>query len=62
MNELSPDKIMNFYDIDAFIILACPRIPIDDYAKYPKTLITFKEALIGLGIKSWEEMLKIGLV
>ncbi|MFZ1970697.1 MAG: diphthamide biosynthesis enzyme Dph2 [Candidatus Nanoarchaeia archaeon] len=62
MNELSPDKILNFYSIDAFIILACPRIPIDDFAKYPRTIITFKEALVGLGIKSWEEMLKIGLV
>jgi 2-(3-amino-3-carboxypropyl)histidine synthase len=62
MNELSPDKVMNFYNIDAFIVLACPRIPIDDFAKYPKTIITFKEALVGLGIKSWEEMMKIGLV
>lgn len=62
MSELSPDKIMNFYNLDAFIVLACPRIPIDDFAKYPKTLITFKEALVGLGIKSWEEMLRIGLV
>jgi 2-(3-amino-3-carboxypropyl)histidine synthase len=62
MNELSPDKIMNFYNIDAFVILACPRIPIDDFAKYPKTIITFKEALVALGIKSWEEMMKIGLV
>ncbi|HTZ41880.1 MAG TPA: diphthamide biosynthesis enzyme Dph2 [Candidatus Omnitrophota bacterium] len=62
MNELSPDKIMNFYNVDAFIVLACPRIPIDDYAKYPRTLITFKEALVGLGIKSWEEILKIGIV
>jgi len=62
MNELSPDKIMNFYNIDAFVVLACPRIPIDDFAKYPKTIITFKEALVALGIKSWKEMLKIGLV
>lgn len=62
MNELSPDKIMNFYNIDAFIELACPRIAIDDFAKYPKTILTFKEALVALGIKSWEEMLRIGLV
>lgn len=62
MNELSPDKVMNFYNIEAFVVLACPRIPIDDFAKYPKTIITFKEALVALGIKSWGEMLKIGLV
>ena len=34
MDELTPDKIMNFYNIDAFIELACPRIAIDDFAKY----------------------------
>ncbi|MCL5729949.1 MAG: diphthamide biosynthesis enzyme Dph2 [Candidatus Pacearchaeota archaeon] len=62
MNELSPDKILNFYNIDAFIELACPRIAIDDFAKYPRTIITFKEALVALGIKSWQQMLKIGLV
>jgi len=62
MNELSPDKILNFYNIDAFIELACPRIAIDDFAKYPRTILTFKEALVALGIKSWEEILRIGLV
>ncbi|MDD5700046.1 MAG: diphthamide biosynthesis enzyme Dph2 [Candidatus Nanoarchaeia archaeon] len=62
MSELSPDKIMNFYNIEAFVELACPRIAIDDFAKYPRAILTFKEALVALGIKSWEEMLKIGLV
>ena len=62
MNEMTPDKILNFYSIDAFIELACPRIAIDDFAKYPRTIITFKEALVALGIKSWEDMLNIGLV
>jgi len=62
MNELSPDKLMNFYNIEAFVELACPRIAIDDFAKYPRTIITFKEALIALGVKSWKDMLNIGLV
>ena len=62
MSELTPDKIMNFYNIDAFIELACPRIAIDDFAKYPKPILTFKEALVALGVKSWDEILKIGIV
>jgi len=33
-----------------------------DFAKYEKTIITFKEALIAMGEKTWDEMLKIGLV
>lgn len=62
MNEITPSKILNFYNIDAFIELACPRIAIDDFSRYQKTIITFKEALIALGIKSWEETLKRGLI
>ena len=38
MNEMTPDKLMNFYYVDAFVVLACPRIPIDDFAKYNKPL------------------------
>jgi len=62
MNELTPDKIMNFYNIDAFIELACPRIAIDDFAKYHKPILTFKEALVALNIKTWDEILKVGIV
>ncbi len=62
MNEITPDKLMNFYYIDAFIELACPRIAIDDFAKYPKPIVTFKEALVALGEKSWDDILKKGVV
>ncbi len=62
MDEISPDKIMNFYSVDCFVILACPRIAIDDFSKYEKPLITFKEALVGLGEKSWEELLNEGIL
>ena len=62
MSELTPDKLMNFYHIDVFIELACPRIALDDFAKYPKPILTMKEALAGLGEKSWEDLLKTGFV
>lgn len=62
MNELSPDKLMNFYYVDCFVELACPRIAVDDFAKYPKPIVTFKEALVALGEKSWDEILKMGIV
>jgi 2-(3-amino-3-carboxypropyl)histidine synthase len=62
MSEMTPDKIMNFYNIDAFIELACPRIALDDFAKYPKPILTFKEALVALKVKTWDEILKIGIV
>ena len=62
MSEITPEKIMNFYHIDAFVELACPRIAVDDFAKYTKPILTFKEALVALGIKSWEDFLKNGAV
>ncbi|MGY4884414.1 MAG: diphthamide biosynthesis enzyme Dph2 [Nanobdellota archaeon] len=62
MNEITPDKIMNFYGIDGFVELACPRIAVDDFARYNKPIITFKEALFALGEKSWDELLKEGIL
>lgn len=62
MNELAPEKIMNFYNIDVFIELACPRIAIDDFEKYSKNLLTFKESLVALDIKSWKDFLKEGIL
>jgi len=62
MNEITPDKLINFYNVDAFVELACPRIAIDDAAKYRKPLITFREALVALGEKSWDDILKEGLI
>lgn len=62
MNELTPDKLMNFYNVDCFIELACPRIAIDDFAKYKQPIVTFKEALVALGEKSWDDILRMGIV
>ena len=62
MNEVTPDKIMNFYDVDAFVEIACPRIAIDDFAKYEKPILTYKEALVAVGEKTWEDLLEKGFV
>jgi 2-(3-amino-3-carboxypropyl)histidine synthase len=62
MNEITNEKLRNFYDIDCFIELACPRIAIDDVEQFEKPLLTYKEALVALNEKSWEEFLKEGLI
>lgn len=62
MDEITNEKLRNFYDVDCFVELACPRIAIDDVAKFDKPVITFKEALVGLGEKTWEKLLKEGLI
>jgi len=62
MSELTPDKIMNFYHIDAFVELACPRIALDDFAKYEKPILTMLEAMVAIGEKSWDDVLENGIV
>ncbi len=62
MSELTPDKIMNFYSIDAFVELACPRIALDDFAKYEKPILTYREALVAIGEKTWDDILNQGIV
>lgn len=62
MSEITPDKIMNFYHIDAFVELACPRIALDDFEKYPKPILTMLEAMVAIGEKSWDDILKNGIV
>lgn len=62
MDEITPEKIMNFYNIDAFIELACPRIAIDDFANYPKPILTMREALVAVGELSWDDILDKGIL
>ncbi len=54
INEIGPDALLP-YKVDAFINTACPRIAIDDSARYPKPMLTLTEAEIALGSKEWDE-------
>src|SRR3989344_6573484 len=60
MNEITQDKLTNLYNIEAFVELACPRIAVEDYGKYDKPIITFKESLVVLGELQWEDLLEHG--
>jgi len=62
MSEISPEKLMNFYHLDAFVELACPRVAVDDFAKYSKPLLTFRESLVALREISWEKFLDEGII
>ena len=62
MREMTTDKIINFYDIDGFVELACPRIAVDDYGKYNKPIITFREAMVVIGKTKWDDLLENGFV
>ncbi len=52
---LSPEILDNFKGIDCFVSTACPRLAIDDYARYNTPVLTPVELEIALGLKSWDD-------
>ncbi len=54
MDYVSPDLLLP-YDLDAFVMTACPRIAIDDSAMYKKPVLTPDELEIVLGIRDWDD-------
>jgi len=60
--EITPESLMEFPSIDAYVNTACPRISIDDAPRFKKPLLTVNEALVVAGELSWEELCKKGLL
>ena len=60
VRELTPDSLMEFPSIDAYVNTACQRISLDDAAKFQKPVLTVKEALVVAGELKWEQLLKKG--
>lgn len=55
MDNISPELLLAFMEIDAFVVTACPRIAVDDSAMYKKPLITPQELEIVLDNRDWED-------
>jgi 2-(3-amino-3-carboxypropyl)histidine synthase len=60
--EITPESLIEFPSIDAYVNTACPRISIDDAPGFKKPLLTVNEALVVAGELSWEELCKKGLL
>lgn len=54
MQEITPEKLSAFSEIEAFVDTACPRVAIDDTAQFKKPVLTFDETLIMLDRMPWE--------
>lgn len=52
-DEITPDSLLP-YRADAFVSTACPRVAMDDQAKYPKPVLTATEIEIVLGTRTWD--------
>ena len=59
--EITPETLMEFPSIDAYVNTACPRISLDAAGKFSKPLLTVNEFMVVVGESSWENMLKKGL-
>ena len=55
LDNISPDLLLPYMDIDAFVVTACPRVAIDDANMYKKPLLTPKELEIVLNKRKWED-------
>jgi 2-(3-amino-3-carboxypropyl)histidine synthase len=60
LREVTPEALMQFPTIDAFVSTACPRIALDDAERFSKPLLTPEEALVAVGELKWEELCKKG--
>jgi 2-(3-amino-3-carboxypropyl)histidine synthase len=60
--EITPEVLMEFPTIDAYINTACLRVSIEDASRFKKPMLTVNEALVSVGALSWEELCKKGLL
>jgi 2-(3-amino-3-carboxypropyl)histidine synthase len=60
--EVTSEMLMEFPMIDAYVNTACPRISLDDASGFSKPVLTVNEAMVVIGVLSWEELCRRGLL
>ena len=61
VREITPETLLEFPSIDAYVNTACPRISLDASGKFSKPVLTINEFMVASGESLWENMLKKGL-
>ena len=56
--ELNLMNLLNFQDLEAFVVTACPRLAIDDFQKFSKPVLTEREIAVMIGDEPWGEYVK----
>jgi 2-(3-amino-3-carboxypropyl)histidine synthase len=59
--EITPETLLEFPSIDAYVNTACPRVSLEATGKFRKPVLTVNEFMVVCGEVSWENMLKKGL-
>ena len=58
--EITPESLMQYPSIDAYVNTACPRINLDDSTRFKRPVLTINEALVVAGELTWEQLLRKG--
>jgi len=61
IGEVTPESLLEFPTIDAYVNTACPRISLEAPSKFSKPVLTVNEFRVVSGEVSWENLLKKGL-
>lgn len=61
VKEITPEILMEFPAVEAYVNTACPRISLDNISGFKKPMLTTSEALVVLGELSWEKLCREGL-
>ncbi len=56
LNEVD-ERFLQDEVFDAYVNTACPRISIDDHAKFKKPILSPSELMVALNLRSWEELI-----
>ena len=59
--EITPEALSEFPSVEAYVNTACPRIFLDDIARFSKPVLTVNEALVVVGALTWDELCRRGL-
>ena len=62
IREITPEALMEFPSVEAYINTACPRLSLDDTTRFTKPVLTINEAHVAMGKLSWDELCKKGLL
>lgn len=60
--EITPEVLLEFPSIDAYVNTACPRISLEATSKFSKPVLTVNEFMVALGEAEWRSILNGGLL
>jgi len=61
-DEIIPEKLLDFTDVEAFVDTACPRLALDDPERFSKPIVSRDEIMVVMGTWTWGQLLERGLV